>query len=219
VGDADIHTSAAAAAEKEGKMRKFSFRPALEFRGRKFKGLRGFAGKPFHPPLTDVPVGAYVIGPVLDLIAFIGGDSSWATDFYRAGGFTLLVGAVVSVATAITGFADWLNTEKGTQMRRMANAHAWAMIALTLLVVAELGLRYIGDRSDSPDGLIVVLGMSVAGLVTVGGTLGGSIVYDFGFNVETASDNHVYHPSEHDIIHPYDEAPTAGVKQASDQSG
>lgn len=200
-------------------MRKFSFRPALEFRGRKFKGLRGFAGKPFHPPLTDIPVGAYIIGPVLDLIAFVGRDSSWSADAYRAGGFTLLVGAVVSVATAITGFADWLNTEKGTQMRRMANAHAWAMILLTLLVVTELALRYIGDRSDSPDGLIVLLGMMVAGLVALGGTLGGSMVYDFGFNVETASDNHVYHPSEHDIIHPHDAPPTAGPKQSSGQGG
>ena len=199
-------------------MRRFSFRPGLEFRGRKFKGLRGFAGKPFHPPLTDVPVGAYIIGPVLDLIAFISRDSSWAGDVYRAGGFTLLIGAVVSVATAITGFADWLNTEKGTQMRRMANAHAWSMILLTLLVLVELALRYLGDRSDSPDGLIVALGLLVAGLVTVGGTLGGSMVYDFGFNVETASDNHVYHPSEYDIIHPHDEPPPADPKRTSDQS-
>jgi uncharacterized membrane protein len=188
-------------------MRRFSFRPAMEFRGRRFKGLRGFAGKPFHPPLTDVPVGAYIIGPVLDLIAFFARDSSWASDVYRAGGFTLLVGAVVSVATALTGFADWLNTEKGTQMRRMANAHAWSMIVLTVLVLSELGLRYFGDRSQSPDGLIVLFGVVIAGLVTIGGTLGGSMVYDFGFNVETASDNHVYHVSEHDIVHPHDEPP------------
>jgi len=30
-------------------MPKFSFRPPLTIRGRKFFGLRGFAGKPFHP--------------------------------------------------------------------------------------------------------------------------------------------------------------------------
>ena len=45
-------------------MRKFSVRPALALRGRKFKGLRGWAGKPLHPPLTDVPVAAYVLGAV-----------------------------------------------------------------------------------------------------------------------------------------------------------
>ena len=195
-------------------MRTFSFRPALDFRGRKFKGLRGFAGKPFHPPLTDVPVGAYIIGPSLDVIAFVARDSAWANDVYRAGGYTLLVGAIVSIATAIAGFADWLNTEKGTQIRRMANAHAWSMIVLTLVVIADLAVRYLGDRSDSPDGLIVLLGLVIAAVVTIGGTIGGSMVYDFGFNVETATDNHVYHVSEHDIVHPHDDPPETEQKPA-----
>ena len=47
-------------------MRKFSFRPSLTVRGRKFKGLRGWAGKPFHPPLTDVPVGAYMLAAAFE---------------------------------------------------------------------------------------------------------------------------------------------------------
>ncbi len=48
-------------------MRRFSFGPTLATKGRKFKGLRGFAGKPFHPPLTDVPVVAYLFGAVFDV--------------------------------------------------------------------------------------------------------------------------------------------------------
>jgi len=42
-------------------MRKFSVRPTLTFKGRKFKGLRGWSGKPLHPPLTDFPIVAYVL--------------------------------------------------------------------------------------------------------------------------------------------------------------
>jgi hypothetical protein len=49
-------------------VRKLSVRPTFTMRGRKFKGLRGWAGKPFHPPLTDIPIGAYVIGAALDVI-------------------------------------------------------------------------------------------------------------------------------------------------------
>ena len=46
----------------------------------------------------------------------------WTRDFYRAGSFTLLGGAAVSVFTALTGFWDWLkSTEPGTQVRRTAN--------------------------------------------------------------------------------------------------
>ena len=51
-------------------MRRFSFRPALTLRGRSFKGPRGWAGKPLHPPLTDVPVGAYVLAAAFDVISF-----------------------------------------------------------------------------------------------------------------------------------------------------
>ncbi|HWC11577.1 MAG TPA: DUF2231 domain-containing protein, partial [Acidimicrobiales bacterium] len=96
-------------------MRKFSFRPALTFRGRKFKGLRGWAGKPLHPPLTDIPVGAYMLAAAFDLISFAGQDQEGARDFYLAATFTLIGGAVVSVFAALTGFWDWLkSTEKGT---------------------------------------------------------------------------------------------------------
>ncbi len=196
-------------------MKTFSFRPAIEFRGRKFKGLRGFAGKPFHPPLTDIPVGAYTIGPVLSVIAFLFGDSSWSDEVWSAAGYTMLVGVVASVATSITGFADWLNTQKGTQIRRMANAHMWTMLAMTGIVLVALALRFLGARNDSPDGLILMLDLLIVTLVTFGGTIGGSMTYDFGFNVETATDNHVYHVSEHDIVHPHDEPPPETKREMS----
>jgi uncharacterized membrane protein len=185
-------------------MARFSFRPGLELRGRKFRGLRGFAGKPLHPPLTDVPIGAYVIGPLLDVIAYIWKSNSHAVEFHRAAGYVLFAGAVVSLATALTGFMDWLDTRKGTQIRRMANAHAWTMITMTVLVLVDLALRYLGDGFDGPSGVLAVLGVLIFLLAVIGGTLGGTMVYDFGFNVETASDNPVYHPSEHDIVHPHD---------------
>lgn len=188
-------------------MRRFSFRPALEFRGRKFKGLRGFAGKPFHPPLTDLTTGAYIIAPILLIIAFLFKDSSWAEDANKAGAWVLLIGGISSVATALTGFADWLNTEKGTQIRRMANAHAWTMITLTVIVLFSLWYIFLADNGEyfsEPSALTAILALVIAGLVTIGGTMGGSLVYDWGFNIETAKDHPVWHPSETDIIHPHD---------------
>lgn len=188
-------------------MRRFSFRPALAIRGRKFKGVRGFAGKPFHPPLTDVTTGAYIIGPLLVVIAFLFRDSTWAEDANKAGAWVLLIGGISSVATALTGYADWLDTQKGTQIRRMVNAHAWTMITLTLIVLFTLWYIFLaedGEYFSEPSGLTALLGVVIAGLVTIGGTMGGSLVYDWGFNIETASDHPVWHPSETDIIHPHD---------------
>ena len=183
-------------------MRSLSFRPSLTLRGRTFKGLRGWAGKPFHPPLTDVPVGAYLLVAAFDLISFAGQDQEWARDFYRAGTFALVGGALVSVLAALTGFWDWLkSTEKGTQARRTANAHAWTMVCVTGLVLVGIWLRLFPFDSDPHTGVAsLVLSLLVAVLTLVGGTIGGSLAYDYGFNVETAGDSPVWHRSESDVM-------------------
>jgi uncharacterized membrane protein len=182
--------------------RRLSFRPAFTLRGRKFKGLRGWAGKPFHPPLTDIPVGAYVLTAAFDVISFAGQDESWARDFYRAGTFTLVAGAAVSLLTALTGFWDWLrSTQPRTQARREANAHALTMLTVTTLVLTNVGLRILAYPDDAHTGVIVLaLSVVIAGLTTFGAAIGGSLVYDYGFNVETASDHPAYHESEADVL-------------------
>jgi uncharacterized membrane protein len=193
-------------------MRRFSFRPLLEFRGRKLKGLRGFAGKPFHPPLTDVTVGAYTIAPIFLVLAFLFKESTWAEDAQHAGAWVLLIGGISSVATATAGYADWLSTQKGTQVRRMANAHAWTMITLTVVVLFSLWYIFLaedGEYFDEPSGLTLILALIILGLVSLGGTMGGSLTYDWGFNVETATDHPVWHPSERDVIHPHDATTTS----------
>ncbi len=183
-------------------MRMLSFRPALTLRGRQFKGLRGWAGKPLHPALTDIPVGAYMLAAAFDLISFLGQNQEWARDFYRAATFTFIGGAIVSVPTALTGFWDWLkSTEKGTQARRTINAHAWTMVALTVLVLVDIALRWFAYPGDAhTGGVVLVLSLAAAALTVVGGTIGGSITYDYGFNVETSGDHPVWHRSEVDVF-------------------
>jgi len=52
-------------------VRRFSVRPPLTMTGRTFKGLRGWSGKPLHPPLTDLPIAAYVLAAAFDVISAI----------------------------------------------------------------------------------------------------------------------------------------------------
>jgi uncharacterized membrane protein len=184
-------------------MKRFSFAPSLSLKGRQFKGLRGFAGKPFHPPLTDVPVGAYILAPAFDVISVIGGDDHrWATDFYRAATFVFIGGAIVSLFAALTGFWDWLrSTEVGTQARRTANAHMAVMLTLTAIVIVDIVWRLaLYDDPHTPIG-VLVLSLVIAALVTIGGTIGGSLAFDYGFNVETAGDSPVWHKSETNVYH------------------
>lgn len=124
-------------------MRKFSIRPTLTMRGRTFKGLRGWSGKPTHPPLTDLPVAAYILGATFDVIATVGRNQAWSRDFYRAGTFVFIGGAAVP---------------------------------------------------------ILVISIIVATLVAVGATFGGSLVFEHGFNVETAGDSPAWHVSEMDVM-------------------
>jgi len=188
-------------------MRTLTFRPSLTLRGRRFNGLRGWSGKPLHPPLTDIPVGAYVLAAAFDVISAVGNDETWARDFYRAASFALIAGAVVSLFTATTGFWDWLrSTEKGTQARRTVNAHAWTMVTVTSLVLAGIAVRAVAfwDEPSTP-GLALAFTLVTAGLTFLGGTIGGTLVYDYGFNVETSGDHPAWHRSEVDVF-PRDKA-------------
>ncbi len=188
-------------------MRLFSFRPAFEMRGREFHGLRGLAGKPLHPPLTDIPVGAYVLAAAFDIVSVLT-SGGLAQDLYRAGTFALIGGGVVSILAAVTGAADWLgSTPRRTQAWRTVNAHAAVMITLTVLVLALIALR-LTTYADEPATPLLVLVLSVlaATLTGIGGAIGGSLVYDYGFNVETATDSPVWRESETDLL-PGDKRP------------
>lgn len=188
-------------------MRRFSFKPTLTMKGRQFKGVRGYAGKPTHPPLTDIPIGAVVLVAVLDVISFIGGDGvSWSHGFYAAGTIVLAAGAVVAVLAAFTGWFDaWKSSDAGTQARRTINAHALLMIITVLLVLANLGLRFIGY----PESVATPVSVLIVSLVTVvigavGATFGGAMVFEYGFNVETSGDHPVWSKSEEDVLHGQD---------------
>jgi len=185
-------------------MRRLTFRPPLTIKGRKYKGLRGWAGKPFHPPLTDVPVTAYLFVAAFDVlsVALHSSHEIVGRQLYVAGTWTLLGGAAVSLLAALTGWADWhRSSEPGTQARRTINAHALTMITVTVIVLVDLAIRALGqpDRLYTSPG-VMVLSVVAALLVAVGATLGGSLVYDYGFNIETSGDHPVWHKSEVDVF-------------------
>ncbi len=184
-------------------MRKFSIRPTLTWKGRTFKGPRGWSGKPLHPPLTDVPIAAYVLGAGFDVVSLIGGeDRGWAGEMWHAATFTFVAGAAVSVFAALTGLWDaWKSSEGGTQARRTINTHATIMLTVTVLALINVAWRLNSYNREvvTPRG-IVILSVVVALLVSVGATFGGTLVYDYGFNVETAGDSPVWHKSETDVF-------------------
>jgi uncharacterized membrane protein len=118
------------------------------------------------------------------------------------GTYVFVGGAAVSVLAALTGFVDRARSSTpGTQARRTVNTHAVIMVSVTVLALTDIAIRldrYHLDRA-TPSG-VMALSLAVAVLVTLGATYGGSLVFDYGFNVETAGDSPVWHPSEVDVL-------------------
>ncbi|MBK9561443.1 MAG: DUF2231 domain-containing protein [Candidatus Microthrix sp.] len=192
-------------------MRKFSVRPTLTMKGRTFKGPRGLSGKPSHPPLTDVPIAAYLVAAVFDVISTIAGDGrAWADELWHAGTYLFIAGVIVSVFAALTGLADARDSsEAGTQARRTINTHAAIMVTVTVLALINLAWRLSQfNVAAATPVAIAVLSVVIALLVSLGATFGGSLVFEYGFNVETAGDHPVWHKSETDVF-PGEEHPAA----------
>jgi uncharacterized membrane protein len=196
----------------------FSIKPGITLKGRKFKGLRGFAGKPFHPPLTDVPLGAYTLAAAFDFISWVMGPTSYGmhdmimpgdplrsgfdlpSDLHRAATFCLVAGAIVAIPTAITGIWDWWkSTAKHTQAWRTANWHMAIMLTVLAISAAVAIVRLRIDVQPSTSFALMAFSVAIFGLVSLGATYGGSLVYDYGFNVETSGDHPVWHESETDV--------------------
>lgn len=187
-------------------MRHFSLRPTLTLKGRENKGLRGLSGKPLHPPLTDIPIAAYLFAAVFDVLS-VALDGDVARQLFLAGTWVLLGGVAVSLLAAATGWADWhRSSEPGTQARRTVNTHATIMITVSLLVVADVLIRLADLDATSTPLVCAVLGVVAAGLVTLGASFGGALVFEYGFNVETAGDHPAWHKDERDVL-PGQDAP------------
>ena len=176
----------------------YSIKPPLTIKGRRFMGLRGFTGHPNHPPLTDFPVVCYVLAAGCDVISYLSGNAAVRHDFFMAATIVVVAGFAVSLLAALTGFMDWwkgmprdksgpIGKAKHTQVWRTANWHMTVMLTVTVIVIVDLILRFGDLSTGQAPAAVTVLSVVAAALVAYGALYGGSLVYEFGFNVETPS--------------------------------
>jgi len=141
---------------------------------------RGTPGHPLHPPLTDAAIGTYTFATVAAVLSKVG-----VAEQETAHGWTiaLIVGLVVTVPTALTGIADWIRITRGTPLFRTATAHMIAMLLATACFLISIGAGYTdGIDGVVPDGAFI-LTLSGFLLLTVGGWLGGTVVFHYGMRV------------------------------------
>ena len=74
-------------------------------------------------------------------------------------GIVMLGGLIVTVPTALTGFADWLVIRRGTALWRTATLHLSAMLTATVVfgITARAGHADYVDRAVSGGALVLTL--------------------------------------------------------------
>jgi uncharacterized membrane protein len=142
--------------------------------------LRGTPGHPIHPPLTDATIGAYTFATIAAVLSKLGvAEEEFAHGWWLA----LVVGLVLSAPTALTGLADWLRISPGTPLKRTATVHALTMVGATVLFAVTIGAGHGGYTDGEVSTGAFILNLLAFGLLTAGGTFGGSITYVHGMRV------------------------------------
>jgi uncharacterized membrane protein len=142
--------------------------------------IRGLPGHPTHPPLTDATIGAYTAATVMGFASIIGiAEKPAAHGWWIA----LVVGAIASGPTVATGLFDWLTIETGTPLWRTATAHALANATASVFFVLAIIFGHSGYAHGAVRTGPYILTLIGFGFLTLGGWLGGAIVYVHGMRV------------------------------------
>jgi uncharacterized membrane protein len=142
--------------------------------------VRGLPGHPLHPPLTDATIGLYTGAAVLGVLSALGvSEANTATAWWLA----LVLGLVVTGPTALTGLADWLTIRRGTPLWRTATAHLLSMVTATVFFLLAAVFGHGGYVDGEVGGGPLVLTLVGYAFLTLGGWLGGGIVFVHGMRV------------------------------------
>ena len=142
--------------------------------------VKGLPGHPLHPPLTDATIGVYTfatvaaLSDVTSITNHVGAQAWW---------IALIWGLITTAFTATTGLIDWLSMEWGSEVWKTATLHMIAMVSATVF----FGLAAIFGHKDFLAGNVHATGLILTlvgyGLLTLGGWLGGAIVFVHGMRV------------------------------------
>jgi nitrite reductase/ring-hydroxylating ferredoxin subunit/uncharacterized membrane protein len=134
-------------------------------------------GHPSHPAMTDFPIGALTVALILDIIGATGAFG--LTGAAGAADVALVVGILAMLAAAVTGAADYADTDGRALVR--ATLHSVIMVVALVLYLISLALR----TSPPADRTVpIVIGLVAYVVLLAGAFVGGDVVYVFGNMVD-----------------------------------
>jgi uncharacterized membrane protein len=141
---------------------------------------RGLPGHPLHPPLTDATIGIYTFATIAGLIEVLGiTDRNGAIGWWVA----LVIGLIMTVPTALTGLLDWLTIEWGTELWKTATLHLLSMVTATVFFGLAAIFGHDGYTHADVSTGSYILTLVGFGFLTLGGWLGGAVVFVHGMRV------------------------------------
>lgn len=142
--------------------------------------IKGLPGHPLHPPLTDVTVGLYTGATAFGVLGALGVSEG---NLSKAWWLALVAGLVATVPTALAGLAEWIGIPRGTPLWRTATSHLLAMVSATVFFLLAAIFAHGGYVDGEVTGGALVLNIVAFGLLTLGGWLGGALVFTHGMRV------------------------------------
>lgn len=147
--------------------------------------VTGPSGHPTHPPLTDATIGLYTGASAFAVLSAVGvSEENLAVAWWLA----LVAGLVVTAPTAITGLLDWLKISRGSALWRTARAHLLAMLTATVVFLATAIVGHGGYVDREVTGAALTLTLIGFAVLTLGGWLGGTVVFVHGVRVVNDKD-------------------------------
>jgi uncharacterized membrane protein len=150
-----------------------------------FTVLKGWAGKPSHPPLTDASIGAYTVGVAMLVLGALDVEE---TQMSHGALLAISGGLILALPTALTGLLDWLDIPKGTPAKTVATVHLFTMLGATVTFALTWLAQRPGYNDDEVRSLAWVLGLGAEALLAVGGFIGGSLVFVYGIRALKRTD-------------------------------
>jgi nitrite reductase/ring-hydroxylating ferredoxin subunit/uncharacterized membrane protein len=130
-------------------------------------------GHPLHPVITDIPLGAWTLAVLFDVIYLFRGTHGWVS----AADLTIFVGLLAALGAAVTGYTDW--NETVDRERRVGIAHGLLNTVVIVVYLVSLIIRVSGGSR----GLAIVIALIGYALVLTAAFLGGELVFSIGTGV------------------------------------
>ena len=141
---------------------------------------KGLPGHPIHPPLTDVTIGTYTAAMVMAVASIVGVANRGAAHGWW---LALVIGLISTALTATTGFADWLTIEWRSPLWWTATWHMSSMLTATVFFLIATLVGHDGYTRGAVEAGPFILTLVGFGFLTLGGWLGGAVVYVHGMRV------------------------------------